>query len=82
MADRDVIAATGLETIRAVLTKTITERPKNVVFGTDYAMCSRTDHVDLINGLALPTSVRERVFWRNAAELFDLGIPHARRDRE
>ena len=82
MADHEVIEVTGLETIRAVLTQAITEHPKNVVFGTDYAMCKRSNHVDLINGLALPTSVRDRVFWRNAAELFDLGIARGRRDNE
>ncbi len=36
LADEEVIAATGLDRIKRVLALTANERPRNVVFGTDY----------------------------------------------
>jgi hypothetical protein len=74
LADPEVIEASGQEAIRSVLRKTITEHPTRVVFGSDYAMCSRADHIELIKDLHLPDAVAEQVFWRNAAELFSLPV--------
>jgi len=45
-----------------------------VVFGTDYAMCDRLRHVELIRSLPISEEVREQVFWRNAVQLFRLNI--------
>jgi hypothetical protein len=74
LADQEVIDATGLEKIRGVLVKTLKDGPEKVVFGTDYAMCNHQDHIDLINALPVSTEVRERIFWRNAVELFNLDV--------
>lgn len=74
LADQEVIAATGLEKIRGVLVKTLNDGPEKVIFGTDYAMCSHQDHIDLINALPVSPEVRERIFWRNAVELFNLNV--------
>jgi len=74
LADDEVVGVTGLDRIQRVLTKTLAENPTKVIFGTDYAECSRQDHVALINGLLLQTEVREMVFGRNAMRLFHLNI--------
>jgi predicted TIM-barrel fold metal-dependent hydrolase len=74
LADHEVVEASGLDVIRSVLRRTIIDHPTRVVFGTDYAMCNRREHIELIKGLALPAAVQDRVFWRNAAELFNLPV--------
>ncbi len=74
LADAEVIQATGLETIHSVLLKTLQHDPNRVIFGTDYAMCDRPDHIRMIKMLPVSEDVRERVFWRNAARLFNLTI--------
>lgn len=73
LADEEVVRITGLERIRGVLMKVLAQDPERVIFGTDYAMCSRPRHIALIDGLPLQPEVRENVFWRNAARLFNLG---------
>jgi predicted TIM-barrel fold metal-dependent hydrolase len=80
LADGEVIEASGREVIRSVLQRTIAAHPTRVIFGSDYAMCSRTDHIRLIEGLCLPDVVERRVFWENAAELFHLPVNQQGRD--
>ncbi len=75
LADREVVEATGLERICAVLCKVLEENPEKVVFGTDYAMCNRQEHIALIDQLPVGTAVREGIFWRNAVALFNLPAP-------
>jgi uncharacterized protein len=72
LADPEVIEATGEERIRAVLLKILEENPKRVVFGTDYAMCDRRAHIEMVKQLPVGREVREGIFWRNAVELFNL----------
>jgi len=74
LADEEVTRETGLEKIKEVLTLTADERPNNVLFGTDYAMCSIAKHIDLINSLGISRSHKERIFCRNAIELFKLNL--------
>ncbi len=74
LADDEVIEATGFEKIQAVLLKTLQEDPKKVVFGTDYAMCDRQAHIEMIHHLPVTDDVREGIFWRNAVALFDLPV--------
>ena len=74
LADQEVIEATGAERIDAVLIKTLEEDPGKVMFGTDYAMCSRQDHIELINRLPVTEEVRDGVFWRNAVKVFNLPV--------
>jgi len=75
LADEEVIEATGFERIRTVLLKTLQVDPKKIVFGTDYAMCIRKNHIKMIDQLPVTERVRERIFWRNAADLFKLPTP-------
>ena len=74
LADEEVVAVTGLHRIQRVLVKTLAENPAKVIFGTDYAECSRQAHIALVHGLPLQTQVREMVLWRNAMRLFQLNI--------
>lgn len=72
LADSEVIRETGLEKIREILALTANERPDNVLFGTDYPMCSIEKHVDLINSLDTGKEKKEKIFFRNAVRLFKL----------
>ena len=74
LADDEVVAATGMDKIRTVLIDTLRDGPERVVFGTDYAMCDRLKHIELIRSLPISAQVREQVFWRNAIQLFQLNI--------
>jgi predicted TIM-barrel fold metal-dependent hydrolase len=74
LADDEVIAATGLEKIREILALTVKERPTNVVFGTDYPMCSIKKHIALIESLELSKEVKERIFFKNSIQLFRLRV--------
>lgn len=75
LADAEVIQATGADKIEAVLLKTLAEKPRNVIFGSDYAMCSRPDHIEMVERLPITDEVREGIFWRNAVEIFKLPNP-------
>lgn len=74
LADDEVVEATGEETIRRVLLDTLKEGPDRVIFGTDYAMCERLQHIALVNSLPVSAEVREGIFWRNAVRTFRLPI--------
>jgi predicted TIM-barrel fold metal-dependent hydrolase len=72
LGDEYVIEKTGRSTIQSVLKKTINENPTKIIFGTDYAMCNRRQHVDLINELDVSETLKKAVFWKNATQLFNL----------
>lgn len=72
LADDEVIADTGLIKIRKILALTAKERPNNVVFGTDYSMCSIRKHVELIESLKIDRQIKDMIFSENAIELFHL----------
>jgi predicted TIM-barrel fold metal-dependent hydrolase len=74
LADQEVVEATGAGKIETVLLKTLEADPGKVIFGTDYAMCNRKDHIDMINRLPISAEVREGIFWRNAVSVFNLPI--------
>jgi uncharacterized protein len=74
LADREVVEATGLERIQGVLVNVLEENPRKILFGTDYAMCDRQEHIELINRLPVDPEVRAGIFWRNAADLFRLPV--------
>ena len=74
LADPDVIEWTGQENIREVLLKILAEDPGKVIFGTDYAMCSQSDHIRMVEDLPVSNDVREAIFWRNAVKVFNLEI--------
>lgn len=74
LADEEVIADTGLDKIRKVLTLTANERSDNVVFGTDYAMCSIEKHVELVESLNIDKRTKSNMFSENAIRLFHLKL--------
>jgi predicted TIM-barrel fold metal-dependent hydrolase len=74
LADDEVVEETGLERIRGVLTLTARERPDNVVFGTDYPMCSISKHVNLIESLPIERTLKDKVFFANSVRLFNLEL--------
>jgi len=74
LADDEVIADTGLHKIGKILALTTKERPNNIVFGTDYAMCSISKHIALIESLAIPRESKEKIFSRNSIRLFKLRL--------
>lgn len=74
LADDEVIAETGLAKIKKFLTLTASEHPNNVVFGTDYAMCSIRKHVELVESLEIDRLTKDRIFSENAIKLFHLKL--------
>jgi predicted TIM-barrel fold metal-dependent hydrolase len=74
LADAEVVEATGREKIEAVLLKTLAEKPRSVLFGSDYAMCSIPDHLRLVQSLPVSEEVREGILWKNAVEAFMLKL--------
>jgi predicted TIM-barrel fold metal-dependent hydrolase len=74
LADDTVVAETGLVNIKKFLTLTVRERPNQVIFGTDYAMCSIKKHIELVESLEIGRSAKERIFSKNAIKLFHLNL--------
>jgi predicted TIM-barrel fold metal-dependent hydrolase len=74
LADEEVIADTGLTKIRKVLNLTASERPSNIIFGTDYAMCSIRKHIELVESLEIERQVKDKIFSENAIKLFHLKV--------
>ena len=74
LADKQVIANTGFVRIKRVLTLTAEERPNNVVFGTDYAMCSIKRHIELVESLEIKREIKNKIFSENAIKLFHLKL--------
>ena len=74
LADDEVVEETGLDTIRNVLTSTVEQRPSNVVFGTDYAMCNIKKHIALVESLAIRREFKEMIFFKNSIQLFKLRL--------
>jgi uncharacterized protein len=81
LADEEVIAATGRARIEAVLLKLLQESPKRIVFGSDYAMCNRLAHLEMVNDLPISVEVRDGILWKNAVELFRLPVGALHEDR-
>jgi predicted TIM-barrel fold metal-dependent hydrolase len=74
LADDEVVEETGLDKIKKVLTLTVEQRPCNVAFGTDYAMCNIRKHIELIESLRIGGRTKDRIFSENAIKLFHLSV--------
>lgn len=73
LADAEVIEKSGgIEKIREILLKTISERPDNIIFGTDWPMCKIEEHIELVNSLSLNKEIEESIFSRNAERTYKL----------
>jgi hypothetical protein len=74
LADAEIIEATGEGKIERVLLKTLAEKPNSILFGSDYGMCSLSDHLRMVQSLPVSKEIKDGIFWMNARRLF--GIPY------
>ncbi|MBU0952471.1 MAG: amidohydrolase family protein [Elusimicrobia bacterium] len=75
MGDSEVITASGgVGVVKEILSKTITDREDQVLFGTDWPMCKIEDHINLIKSLNLAEKVEAKIFAGNANRVYRLGI--------
>lgn len=75
MADPEVIKESGgWNKVVDVLQKTISLKPNNVLFGTDWPMCSVDEHIKLIKALKLNRKDEEKIFSMNAINLYGLKV--------
>jgi len=75
MADPEVVEASGgWDKVVEILKKTVLLKPDNVVFGTDWPMCSVGEHIKLVKALKLDKKNEEKIFSRNAIELYGLDV--------
>lgn len=73
MADEEVIEKSGgIEKIKEILKKTISDRPDRVIFGTDWPMCKIEKHIKLVKSLSLNKEVENKIFSENAKEIYKL----------
>lgn len=73
MADAEVVEKSGgIEKVREILEKTITDRPDKVIFGTDWPMCKIEDHIELVRSLGLDNDVEDGVFYENSEKIYGL----------
>jgi predicted TIM-barrel fold metal-dependent hydrolase len=72
LADKEVEEATGKDSIKEILEKTIADNPKSVLLGSDYGACSIADHIQLIESLDIKDELKEGIFYKNAIEVFNL----------
>jgi hypothetical protein len=75
LADKEVVEKSGgIEKIKEILRKTISDRPDKVIFGTDWPMCKIEDHIKLVKSLGLSKDVEDKIFWGNAVKVYKLMI--------
>lgn len=74
LADEEVETETGKERIKFILEKTIAINPNKLLFGSDYSMCDISRHISLVESLRVDEETKERIFYKNAIELFNLNF--------
>ncbi|MBU2564202.1 amidohydrolase family protein [Patescibacteria group bacterium] len=75
MADDEVVESSGgWNKVIDILKKTVLLKPDNVLFGTDWPMCSVDKHIQLIKDLRLDSKNEEKIFFLNAVNLYKLEI--------
>jgi predicted TIM-barrel fold metal-dependent hydrolase len=73
MADEEVVEKSGgIEKVREILKKTITDRPEQVIFGTDWPMCKIEKHIELVKSLGLDENVEGKIFFNNSFEVYKI----------
>lgn len=73
LADAEVIEKSGgIEKIREILNKTISDRPDKVIFGTDWPMCKIESHIELVKSLELGDDQESKMFYKNSMEVYKL----------
>lgn len=63
-----------MEKIKEVIKKTISDRPDNVIFGTDWPMCKIEKHIELAKSLGLGKEAEEKIFWKNSMNVYKIGL--------
>ena len=51
--------------------------PRYLLYGTDWPICRMRTYIQFVNELGLTAERKEMIYWRNAAKLFKLNLPHA-----
>jgi len=75
VADEEVVEMTGgIEKIKDVLEKTISDRSDKVIFGTDWPMCKTKKHLELIRSMKLGKDIEDKIFFKNAVEIYHLPL--------
>jgi len=75
MVDTEVVEKSGgVDKVREILQKTITDRPGKVFFGTDWPMCKIDEHIDLIKSLGLGLELENKIFNGNSIEIYKLSV--------
>ena len=75
LADEDVVRRSGgISVIQDVLARTISDRPDQVIFGTDWPCCRIQEHIDLVDSLPLDRVTREKVLSQNAVTTYNLAF--------
>lgn len=81
LADTEVLTASGgIQKMREILTKTIKDRPDQVIYGTDWPMCNWggksgfEHHKELIYSLDLPQDIQDMIFYKTANRIYKLGL--------
>ncbi len=75
MADDEVIKMSGgIEKVKDILKKTINDNHNKVIFGTDWPMCKIENHLKLIRSMNLGKEIEEKIFYKNAIQLYSLPI--------
>jgi len=71
MADDEVVELSdGIDKVLHILEKTIVDKPKNVLFGTDYPMCDTKKHIELIDSLKISSQLKKMIFHLNTKKIF------------
>jgi predicted TIM-barrel fold metal-dependent hydrolase len=52
--------------------------PDYLLYGTDWPICRMRTYLQFVNALGLSEDAKEKILWRNANQLFRLGVPDAR----
>jgi predicted TIM-barrel fold metal-dependent hydrolase len=74
-ADKEVMEKSGgMEKMKKILEKTIQDRPDQVIFGSDWPLCSIESHIALVQSMQISTAHREYVFSKNAIKLYKLQL--------
>jgi predicted TIM-barrel fold metal-dependent hydrolase len=73
LADEEVVLKSGgLDKVKSILRQTINDRPDQVIFGTDWPMCSSEKHIELIKSLNLVSDVEEKILYKNSKLVYRL----------
>lgn len=75
LADEEVVEKSGgMEKIKEILKKTISDRPNNIIFGTDWPMCKIENHIKLVKSLELKKDIEEKIFWKNSTNVYKIAL--------